>query len=137
MADTDTTERKGVIAQHRDRMDNDPEYREAALTPPATIRGKHLSNDAPTSLTVHNDASTAGAGKQVQDGHVIRASDATNPLLTDAVPTSLSADANFSSVDVDSLKGEALDQAVADADIEGRSTMTADEKRKALRDQTS
>lgn len=26
--------RKGVIEQHRDRMKNDPKYREAHLTPP-------------------------------------------------------------------------------------------------------
>ncbi len=33
----------------------------------------------------------------------------------------------------DELKGDALDQAVKDAGIEGASTMTADEKRDALR----
>jgi hypothetical protein len=30
----ETEKRKGVIGQHRDRMKNDPAYREAALTPP-------------------------------------------------------------------------------------------------------
>ena len=47
------------------------------------------------------------------------------------IPTSLSVDQS----NVDDLAGEELDKAVAEANIEGRSSMTADEKRKALRDQ--
>lgn len=35
---------------------------------------------------------------------------------------------------IDDLKGEDLEAAVADADIEGRSSMSAAEKRQALRD---
>ena len=45
---TKTEEPAGVIGKHRHRMENDPDYREAALTAPAPIRGKYLTNTAPT-----------------------------------------------------------------------------------------
>lgn len=56
-------------------------------------------------------------------------------LDTDA-PTSLSADqaGSGSGDDIDALAGDDLDAAVRDADIEGRSDMTAEQKRQALRD---
>lgn len=90
----------GVIAQHRDRMENDETYRNAALSidpdgPGGAALGKSLPSHEPTSLSVHR---------------------------TD---------------DIDQLAGDDLDQAVRDADIEGRSTMTADEKRAALREARS
>lgn len=121
---------KGVLAQHRDRMQDDPDYRASALTPTVSIRGKHLDTTAPTSLTAHAD--NHGDGAQVTAGHTERASDTTNPALVTATPTALTADEGTDSID--QLKGDALEQAAADADIEGRSTMTADEKRAALRD---
>jgi len=132
-------EPKGVLAQHDDRLASDPKYRESALTPPAEVRGKYLDDTAPLSTSAH--AEHHGAGVQVISGHTERISDATNPALTEAVPTALSVDggglhisgSSSSTDDIAELKGDELDQAVKDAGIEGRSTMTADEKRDALR----
>lgn len=69
-------------------------------------------------------------------------SDSADVEQTDEVATSgqvvggsASVDANAGGGDaIDGLKGEDLENAVADADIEGRSSMSADEKRQALRD---
>lgn len=35
--DKQPAEPKGVLTKHRERMDNDPAYRDAALTPPKPI----------------------------------------------------------------------------------------------------
>lgn len=89
----------GVLKQHRDRMENDKAYREAALSinpdgAGGAALGKYNETDAPTSLSVDQQSSDKYAD----------------------------------------LTGDDLDKAVADANIEGRSSMTADEKRQALRD---
>lgn len=76
----------GVVAQHRERMENDERYRKVALTPPSTKRH-------------HNSQSQT----------------------------------DFAGDAIDQLAGDDLDQATRDADIDGRSSMTADEKRDALR----
>lgn len=49
-------EKRGVLTEHRDRMANDPEYREAALTAPSITekRGIHekvLERTTPTALS--------------------------------------------------------------------------------------
>jgi hypothetical protein len=46
---------KGVLAQHRDRMDNDEHYRNIHLTPPSTKR-HHNSQD-------HTDVAGGAAAK--------------------------------------------------------------------------
>lgn len=48
-------------------------------------------------------------------------------------PNAGSVDANSTGDPVDDLKGEDLDARAADLEIEGRSSMTADEKRDAIR----
>lgn len=98
----------GVLQQHRDRMENDPAYRRAALAinpegAGGAALGKYLKTDAPTSLSVHRQDAGAGAAT--------------------------TSDTSW----IDDLAGDDLDQAVRDADIEGRSSMNADEKRAALR----
>lgn len=67
----------GVLEQHRERMQNDPEYRDAALTAPHPIRGKYLTNTAPTAFAADRSepAGPAVAG-QVQEPRPI---DATLP----------------------------------------------------------
>lgn len=102
----ETTENLGVLGQHRARSENDPAYREAAMTAPSItdktgISAKYLPNTAPTKLSADQGKATA-------------ASDGPDKY--------------------DELTGDDLEQAVRDADIEGRSGMTADEKRQALRD---
>jgi hypothetical protein len=55
-------ERKGVLAQHRERMTNDPAYREAALTPPGNHPpGGHVDD-------VQRLASGAAAADILADG---------------------------------------------------------------------
>lgn len=103
-------QQQGVLAQHRDRLANDPDYRDAAMNAPSItdktgISAKYLERTAPT----------VGANRQNTD------------LVNET--------GSLSDQDIDDLKGEALDKAVADANIEGRSAMTADEKRDALRNQ--
>lgn len=98
----------GVLKQHRDRMENDPAYRKAALSinpdgAGGAALGKHLASDAPTSLSVDQGRAGTASGRDRYD----------------------------------ELSGDELEQAVRDADIEGRSTMTADEKRAALREAAS
>lgn len=96
----------GVLTQHRERLANDPDYRDAALTAPSItdktgISAKYLPRTVPTvPANRHNTALVA----ETQ-----------------------------SDTGIDDLKGDALERAVTDANIEGRSTMTADEKRAALR----
>lgn len=42
-------ERKGVLKQHKERMQNDPAYREAALTPPGNHPvGGHVDDEQRT-----------------------------------------------------------------------------------------
>lgn len=67
--ETRTQERDGVLAQHRDRMANDAEYREAALTAPSITekRGIHekvLDRTVPTALS--SDAEAAPRGFDVE-----------------------------------------------------------------------
>lgn len=104
------TQHLGVLGQHRERLDTDPDYRAAALTAPSIadktgIHAKYLERTAPTVPANRHDTAlvqeTGGAGPTGED--------------------------------IDNLKGDALDKAVADANIEGRSSMSADEKRDALR----
>lgn len=103
-----------VLQEHRDRMENDKAYREAALTAPAPVRGKYLTNTAPTKPQADSDAEA--------------------DLATRSEPQeSRPIDSSLAAMDPDSLAGDALDEAVRDADIEGRSEMTADEKREALK----
>jgi hypothetical protein len=52
---------KGVLAQHADRMENDKAYREAALTAPAPVRGKYLTNTAPTQPAADSSATARKA----------------------------------------------------------------------------
>lgn len=103
----------GVLQQHRDRMANDERYRRAALAinpegAGGAALGKYLKTDAPTSLTIHQGDTTRSAS-------------------TSGTSTTVG------SINWDELAGDDLDQAVKDADIPGRSSMTADEKRAALR----
>lgn len=118
MAETET---QGVLAQHHDRMENDPAYREAALTPPADTRGKYLTNTAPT----------VGAADRSAPADPIIASTVQRPRPSDG--SVADGDRNIDEDQYASLSGEDLDNAVRDADIPGRSSMTADQKRQALR----
>lgn len=112
---------KGVLAQHRDLMENDSDYREAALTAPAPVRGKFLTNTAPT----------LGQADRTAEADVAVASEVQRPRPIDNDPGM----SETTGLDdgIDALAGEDLDKAVADADIAGRSSMTAEEKRAALR----
>ena len=110
----------GVLKQHRDRMENDERYRESALSidpngPGGASLGKANASDVPTSLSVHDDQ-----GSDVDETAGVAGRDT---VQTDD--------------DIDNLAGEDLEQAVRDADIAGRSEMTADEKRQALKDARS
>lgn len=102
-------EPKGVLAQHRERSENEPAYREAAMNAPSItdktgISAKILDGTAPTVPAARHADAEAPADETSGDEY-------------------------------DALSGEELDAAVRDADIPGRSSMTADEKRQALRDQ--
>jgi hypothetical protein len=61
-------EQRGVLTQHRDRMANDPEYRDSALTAPSItektgISAKVLDRTTPTALS---GATSAPAGFDVE-----------------------------------------------------------------------
>lgn len=78
----------------------------------------------------------------VVDGITLVKGDTNNPtdLTEDQVERLRAADVKLQAVGeqedpFDSLQGEALDNAVREADIEGWSSMRADEKRQALKDQ--
>lgn len=131
MADTD---KQGVLEQHRDRLDNDPDYRDAALTPPSPtdkvgISAKWLEGTAPTTPAAAD--LDAPAAMVVNDPHP-ELSDPGQPGNPGTTAEPSDQDSND---EYDQLKGEDLDKAAADAEIEGRSTMTADQKRAALRNQ--
>lgn len=58
-------QRRGVLTQHRDRMANDPEYRENALTAPSItdktgISAKVLDRTTPTALSGAATAASSG-----------------------------------------------------------------------------
>jgi hypothetical protein len=62
--ETRTQERDGVLVQHRERLANDPEYREAALTAPSITekRGIHekvLERTTPTALSASEPVAPA------------------------------------------------------------------------------
>jgi hypothetical protein len=126
--------RKGVLAQHRDRMNEDDDYRKAALTAPVVVPPEnYVDQDYPPAT----GKSTNGDGHGDMYPQVKQAgrqkSTADKPAGgIDASDTPASAPAEGDKYD--DLTGEDLDKAVAEADIEGRSSMTADEKRQALRD---
>jgi hypothetical protein len=118
------TETKGIVAQHRDRMENDSAYRDAALTAPADVRGKYLTNTAPTTGAADRDAP---ADEDI-------ASTVQRPRPIDGpVADGDRAAAEGGEDKYTALAGQDLEDAVRDADIEGRSSMSADEKRAALR----
>lgn len=63
---------EGVLAKHRDRMKNDDEYRDAALTAPIGVRGKFLTTTAPNAMTATDTkANKTEASKAQRDGHAI------------------------------------------------------------------
>jgi hypothetical protein len=54
---------QGVLKEHHDRMANEPAYKTATLTAPAHVRGKYLTNTAPTTGKANRTA-TANAAKR-------------------------------------------------------------------------
>lgn len=113
----------GVLAQHHDRMANDDRYRKAALSinpdgPGGGALGKYLKSDAPTSLTDPDAIDSNPIPPSAPGANMVDQTNSATVTSTDAI---------------DELSGDELDQAVRAANIEGRSSMTADEKRAALR----
>lgn len=128
-------DKRGVLEQHRERLATDPEYYAAAMTAPSItdktgISAKYLDGTAPTVPAAR--AEREAAGTETPTGMIVNPPhpELSNPGQPggDAAPAAAAPD------EYDELKGDALDQAVADADIKGRASMTADEKRQALRD---
>ena len=99
-------ESKGVLAQHRDRSANETDYHDAAMTAPSITDKTGIS-----AKYLPGTAPTVPAARHGSDANT-----STSDQYAD-------------------LKGDALDQAVKDAGITGYSSMSADEKRQALRDQ--
>lgn len=69
MAKATPPEGAGVLTQHRHRIENDKAYREAALTAPAPVRGKFLTNTVPTTGQADRsaDAKKTEASKPQRD----------------------------------------------------------------------